>query len=235
MGKFLIVDDNLAMAENLAEILVEAGHEAIPVSSGARALDLVQTVRFDALVSDMRMPEMNGAEVVRRGRLIDAGLPALIISAYSEDQLLEHARHFGLLCILPKPVPIALLLELLGHVRRNGVVAVIEDNRPLAENWSEILRKHGFGSVIASTVAETEALGDVSLFAAIVDLRMPGGPDGESMRRLRARFPSLPMLVTTGYNDVVCPVVAVATFLKPCAPTVVLERLEQLHGNCALS
>jgi two-component system, response regulator PdtaR len=230
MTKILIVDDNVAFAENLAEIICDTGREAVVADSGARALELAERHRFDALVSDMRMPAMSGTDVLRRVRHIDAGLPALIVSAYSVEGDIDVAMRAGVLGVLPKPVPMARLLKLLGAARRHGVVAIVDDDRALVENLSEILRDHGYSPVAASSVAEAESLADVPLFAAIVDLRLPDGPDGEAMRRLAARFPALPMVVATGYADVPPPVPANATLLKPIKPESLVAQIDALHA-----
>lgn len=72
MRSILIVDDNRAFAENLAEIVSDAGVGTAEVAdSGQRALELIAGKHFDALVTDMRMPKMNGAELIERARQID--------------------------------------------------------------------------------------------------------------------------------------------------------------------
>jgi len=230
MRKYLIVDDNRAFAENLAEIIDDSGAgEAVVVESAAEALALVREQSFDALVSDMRMPEMNGAELVHRIRSADPALPALVITAYTADNELQAARAEGLLAVLPKPVPVARLLELLGHARRNGIVALVEDDAALADNLTEALRGRGFAAVTARSVIETERLG-VLPFAAIVDLRVPGGADGDAMRRLDAKFPWLPMIVVTAHAQLAPPVVPAAQFEKPFDTTALLAAVERLHG-----
>ena len=229
MSKVLITDDNRAFAENLAEILEDAGHQAVIANSGSEALRLAAATRFDALLSDMRMPEMGGADLVHHLRRIDPGLPAIVITAYTYDNELARARHEGLLGILPKPVPMPTLLELLAVARRGGLVVLVDDDASLSDNLCEILRMHGFAAVTAASVLETEHLGEVAPFAALVDLRMPGSPDGEAMRRLATRFPGLPMLVVTGYRDITPPVVPDGYFHKPFETANLLAAVERLY------
>lgn len=229
MSKVLITDDNRAFAENLAEILEDAGHQAVIANSGSEALRLAAATRFDALLSDMRMPEMGGADLVHHLRRIDPGLPAIVITAYTYDNELARARHEGLLGILPKPVPMQILLELLSVARRGGLVVLVDDDASLSDNLCEILRMHGFAAVTAASVLETEHLGEVAPFAALVDLRMPGSPDGEAMRRLATRFPGLPMLVVTGYRDITPPVVPDGYFHKPFETANLLAAVERLY------
>jgi len=233
VSRFLVVDDNLAFAENLAEILGDAGDEALVADSGRRAIELVQTLRFDGLVSDMRMPEMNGTEVLRHLRRIDAGLPAIIITAFTSDHEIDRVRHEGVLGVLPKPLPVARLLELLRVARRHAVVAIVEDDRALADNLREVLQQHGFASVLVGSVPEAETLDELPLFAAIVDLRLPGGPDGEAMRRLATRFPSLPMLVVSAHAEVLALVPSARRFIKPFATSALIDELVQLHHQHA--
>jgi two-component system, response regulator PdtaR len=229
MRSYLIVDDNHAFAENLAEILEDAGNQAAVATSGEQALALVQKQRFDGLISDMRMPVMSGAEVVHRVRQIDADLPAIVVTAYTADDDLEAARKEGLLCVLPKPVPVPQLLELLQVARRGGLVALVEDDGDLADNLSEALRAQGFAAVTAASVLETERLGQISPFCALVDLRVPGGADGDAMRKLAARFPALPMLVITAHSQVPPPLAHEELFEKPFDTARVLAAVERLY------
>ncbi len=231
MARYLLIDDNPAFADNLAEIIADSGHEAVVAESGARALELAAVTRFDVVVSDMRMPRMSGAEVVRRLRDLDPGLPAIIVSAYTGDDEMGRVQQAGLLGVLSKPVPVARLLELLGSARRDGLVVLVDDNEELLDNVSEALRQHGFSLVTARSVPETDSLGEVRPFVAVVDLRVPGGPDGEAMRRVAARFPGLPLIVITAYSEVAPPLPAAAVFRKPFAIRDVIALLEQLHSQ----
>jgi CheY-like chemotaxis protein len=229
MRRYLLVDDNAAFAENLAEIIGDMGDQALVASSGAQALELVSSSRFDALVSDMRMPVMTGAELVHQVRQIDAGLPAIVVTAYTADNDLEEARREGLLAVLPKPVPLARLVDLLRSARRDGLVAVVEDDVDLADNLSEALRSAGFAAVTAASVVETDRLGGIAPFAALVDLRVPGGGDGEAMRRLAERFPGLPMMVITAYARLAPPVAHAQLFEKPFDTGKLLAAVAELY------
>jgi CheY-like chemotaxis protein len=231
MRKYLIVDDNAAFAENLAEIFADAGVEVDTVPSGPAALERVKQNRYDVLISDMRMPVMGGAELVHRIRRLDPGLPAVVITAYTHDDDLEAARHEGLLGVLPKPAPLERLVELCASARRDGLVALVEDDPDLADNLSEALRAQGFSAVTAASVVETERLGDVRPFAALVDLRVPGGPDGMAMSRLAHKFPTLPMLVITGHMEVAPPLEHAGLFEKPFSTNELLAVVERLYGS----
>lgn len=230
MRRYLIVDDNRDFAENLSEILRDQGDEVATATSGPEALALARETRFDALLTDMRMPLMGGAELVHEVRRLDPGLAALVVTAHAGDDALEAARRHGLLAVLPKPVPVTRLLELLAAARRDGLVVVVEDDQQLSDNLCEALRGQGFAAVTSASVLETERLGPVRPFAALVDLRVPGGPDGEAMRRLSTRFPNLPMIVMTGLHEG-APVPGHGYFQKPFDTGALLAAVARLHAS----
>ena len=231
MRRYLVVDDNLPFAENLAEIIRDSGAEAVVASGGDAAMALVETQRFDALITDMRMPVMGGARLLREIRGKDPGLPAIVITGYTQEDDLSAARQEGLLAALPKPVPIERMLGLLSAARRDGLVALIEDNSVLADNLCEALRDQGFSALTAQSVAETERLGTARPFAALADLRVPGGPDGAAMKSLLARFPELPVLVMTGFPEAASLAGDAPVFTKPFDTGLLLAALAALHGS----
>src|SRR5512142_3202585 len=117
MRRYLIVDDNRAFAENLAEICRDLGDEAATAAGGREALERVREARFDAVLTDMRMPLMGGAELVAELRRVDPGVAALVVTAYTADGELEAARREGLVAVLSKPAPVERVVALLRAAR----------------------------------------------------------------------------------------------------------------------
>lgn len=230
MARYLLVDDNDLFAENLAEIIQDTGGVVDVVATAPAALERAARTRYDAIVSDMRMPAMSGAELVHRVRRLDPGVPAIVVTAYTNDDDLEAARQEGLLAVLPKPTPIGQLLKLLSVARRDGLVALIEDDRSLRDNLTDALQARGFATVTAASVLETERLGEVEPFAALVDLRVPVGPDGMAMKRLAEKFPGLPILVMTGH-DLAPAGPHHALYRKPFDTAELVAALEHLHAS----
>jgi CheY-like chemotaxis protein len=230
MAAYLVVDDNRAFAENLAEILADAGSEVVIARDGAEALERVKARQFDLLLTDMRMPTMTGAQLVHEVRRVDPGLPAVVVTAYSGDEELRIARTEGLLAVLAKPLAIPSLMSLLKAARRDGMVVMVEDDAAFADNIAEALCTHGYTAVLAASLLDAERLGNLKPFAAIVDMRVPPGPDGEAMRRLAARFPGLPLLVSTGH-DIEPPMRPHRLFRKPFDPAELLSELDRLFAQ----
>jgi len=93
MVRVLVVDDEAELAELMREMLETAGYDVATAESGAVALELLATARFDAIVSDLRMPDIDGAALWRE---VAARHPALSRSMLfvTGDTLSPDAREF---------------------------------------------------------------------------------------------------------------------------------------------
>ena len=81
----LLVDDDDLVRAGAAAMLEAIGHSVIQISSAPRALEhLASGQNIDVLVTDHRMPSMSGADLVRRARLIQPDLPAVLITGYAD-------------------------------------------------------------------------------------------------------------------------------------------------------
>jgi DNA-binding NtrC family response regulator len=228
--KILIVDDNVALAENLAEIIVDADvAETQVAASGPEALVLLERGRFDAMVTDMRMPDMSGTELIRRAHAIDPELPVVVITAFTTDERIAETVREGVLSVLPKPIAMSSLLDLLKRAQRHLPVLIVEDDVALVDTLEEVLRDRGLSSVAVRSLDEIEAV-TRSPGVALVDLRLPGASDGAALERLRAHFPTLPLVAMSGLRDPQPPVEPVRFFAKPFDVGEVLRALEEALG-----
>jgi len=198
--KYLVVDDNVEFADNVAEMLADAGAEVSLAADGRSALELLRQIRFDGVVTDMRMPGLSGAEFLKQLRSIDPGVPVVLLSAWAQDAQIDEARRLGLLAFLSKVSGTTQLIDLMEHARRDAIVVLIDDDRALLDNLSEALSSRGFTVCSAATVQELEGL-IIKPMAALVDIRLPGAIDGAALTRINELFPGTPMLVVTAYRD----------------------------------
>jgi two-component system response regulator HydG len=99
----MVVDDNPEMARTIAEGLGDREYEAVPVSSGREAIDRLRREPFDALVTDLRMPHVDGLEILAASRELDPNRPVIVMTAYSAiDTAVESIRQ-GAYHYLTKP------------------------------------------------------------------------------------------------------------------------------------
>lgn len=120
----LLVDDEPEIVSTTALLLELEGHRVAVAGSGAEALRLVQARAaagrppFDALLTDLGMPEMNGLQLIAALRAAGQALPCLLVTGWGAQLSDEDVRAAGARAVLPKPFSAAdLRAALAAHVR----------------------------------------------------------------------------------------------------------------------
>jgi two-component system response regulator HydG len=151
-GRVLVVDDRVEMAETVADALIDAGLAAVAVGSSARALARLREEYFDVLITDLRMPEIDGLELLTRSIAEAPERPVIVMTAYGAiDTAIESIRR-GAFHYLTKPFKNE---ELVLFVRRAIEQAAL---RREAERLRRALRER---SVLDTIVGRSEAMREV--------------------------------------------------------------------------
>jgi PAS domain S-box-containing protein len=102
----LIADDEQDIVEMLGHMLTSLGYQPVAANSGTEALKLFQQSpnRFDMIISDQVMPGMTGLEWATKAMAIRKDIPVMLIYAYAEDIILEHAKAAGVKDLMEKPI-----------------------------------------------------------------------------------------------------------------------------------
>jgi signal transduction histidine kinase/ActR/RegA family two-component response regulator len=108
----LVVDDEDYVRELLCDILSSEGHMVTQAESARRALELFERYRFDAVFTDIGMPEMNGWELARRVRAIDDEIPIALITGWGEMIGEEEREKEGIDWVVAKPFQVDQILDL---------------------------------------------------------------------------------------------------------------------------
>jgi len=112
--RVLIIDDNVNLAENIAEILGLDGYVTEVAACGEEALSKAVPIKPDVIVTDYRLPDTNGAALLRQLRGMGLTVQAIVISAYTDEGTITDAASAGA-AFVPKPVD----FELLGKAIRD--------------------------------------------------------------------------------------------------------------------
>ena len=110
-GSVLLVDDEPMLRRIYRRQLTAAGFEVVEAANGRIALELTRVREFDVVVSDIRMPDMGGLELVERLSLEAPGLPVVLVSGCSDFGSAQAARDYGAIDCLAKPVRLSELLR----------------------------------------------------------------------------------------------------------------------------
>ncbi len=115
----LIVDDNVAMTRSLADILEVKGFVVHAANNGADALQILRDNPVDILLTDVKMPDMNGVSLYRLTRTTHPNLTTILMTAYAADELIQQGLSEGIKAVLTKPLDVDFLLQLFSAIKRN--------------------------------------------------------------------------------------------------------------------
>jgi CheY-like chemotaxis protein len=114
MGRILVVEDDPISRELVTHALVEAGHDVHTATDGLQAGEMVEQVRFDAIITDEMMPTMSGLDLCRHVRNLGQQMPIVLVTSMDEDDFRPELRdEYGIVGVLGKPLVPPLLLFIL--------------------------------------------------------------------------------------------------------------------------
>jgi two-component system response regulator PilR (NtrC family) len=102
-ARLLVVDDERSMRELLSIVLRREGYAVTLAENGRMAIDQLERSRFDLLISDIKMPDMSGVEVLRAAKRIDPDILGIMITAFASADTAIEAMRLGAHDYLSKP------------------------------------------------------------------------------------------------------------------------------------
>jgi DNA-binding NtrC family response regulator len=151
MPRLLIVEDDRNTLSGLMEILQEEGYEVTGVDSGHKALRALERERFDILLTDLKMPEIDGMQLYERTQTTSPEMRTIVMTAYSSVKDAVDAMKRGVYEYLTKPLNLDELFVILRKA--------IEDQNLRRENEELKDRLQGsyrFESIIGKSAAMQE-------------------------------------------------------------------------------
>ena len=183
--KILIVDDDKSSRELLSELVKTNGHTTITAGDGATALELIQDVVPDLIISDILMPGMDGFEFCQRIRADDrlSAIPFVLLSgAFLEKKDSEFARSIGVSHFLAKPIDPADFLQV--------VEALLINRKKMTRTTAKSSEKKD------ARIAEDKAkLVTNKLYQKVLELDEEKSSSRERENQLRVISNSLPELI----------------------------------------
>jgi len=104
MPRILIVEDDLNTLSGLVEIIKDEGYDVVGVESGKKALRLLEREQFDLMLTDLRMPDIDGLELYEKSRSYNADMKAVVMTAFSSVKEAVEAMKKGVYEYLTKPL-----------------------------------------------------------------------------------------------------------------------------------
>jgi len=149
----LIIDDEKSQREILSGFLSKKGYKVYSAESGSQGLKIVRDKTIDIILSDFKMPEMTGIEILEQVSLINPKISFIIITAYGTVENAVRAMQLGAIDYISKPVNLDELEILLDRIVENK--NLISENQLLREQLQE---KNRINSIISQSSKMEEVI-----------------------------------------------------------------------------
>jgi two-component system response regulator FixJ len=160
-GHIIVIDDDPAVLESLVSLLTLAGHRVTGFDSAVTFLNEADTLRASCLVTDIRLPQVDGLSLIQRLAEVGfRGVPVIVISGHADVPIAVSAMQLGATTVLEKPFPPTRLLEAIsdavaGASRASGnpeVAAIRRHYDDLTEREREVM-----GHLVAGSSSKVAA------------------------------------------------------------------------------
>ena len=102
----LVVEDEDIARKNLEHILIKSGYDVVSVSSGSKAIDLLQSNNFDLVITDLKMEKVDGMQVLNKAKDLQPFTEVIMITGYATIETSVQAMHEGAYYYIAKPYKI---------------------------------------------------------------------------------------------------------------------------------
>ena len=137
-SKILVIDDERVLRSCLRYYLEDFGYAIIEAENGKEGLERIKEEKPDVVLTDLRMPEVDGLEVLKRGKELCPELPIIVVSGTGIIHDVVEALHLGAWDYILKPVEDMSVVE---HLVRNAVeyVTLIRKNNEYKTHLEELV------------------------------------------------------------------------------------------------
>lgn len=116
MAFILVVDDDWQIRDFFTDILVGDGYYVDSATSGIEAQRAIKLLRFDLMILDLSIPEIDGFEILKFARSEQPSLKVILVSGFMHDTVAKMARLLGAVACLQKPVENDTLLRTIRNI-----------------------------------------------------------------------------------------------------------------------
>ncbi len=172
--RILIVDDEGSLLATLAANLELEGFEVVEAEDAFRAVELVEQQHFDLVLTDIRMPGMNGVELFRTIRATHPKMPVILMTGFAMEALIDEAIQEGVFAVLPKPFEIEHIIAALSRAVSRPMVLLLDDLED-AEPTSNELREVGLACcIVRNEEGALVAVKNESVDVVLLNVGIPG-------------------------------------------------------------
>jgi DNA-binding NtrC family response regulator len=199
--RILLVDDEQPILMTLAGNFELDGFEVRTAARAEAAIELFRREPFDLVLSDVRMPGMNGLELFRRIREIRSDCPFVLMTGFALEGLVHDAIVEGVFTVLAKPFDVQDVVSALTRAARDPIVLVVEGDGDTGCATAEALRASHVRAAHESDVEQAiDTVRQRVVDVCVVDMDLGGGDALRLMDRVREVDPAIVFIAVAGHD-----------------------------------
>jgi len=226
--RVLVVDDEAGLRTTLAANLELDGFEVVEADSAVAALARAREQAFDVVVTDIRMPGMSGVDLFRQLRQLRPGMPVLLMTGFTAEEVIRDALREGVHMVVAKPFDVERLGRQLRRAVDRPLVCVIGLGACAIADALSVPARAAISEEEAVALVESGQVG-----VCVIDLAT--GDAAGLIARLRAIDPELAFIVLSGHgaDHLIRPAAPHASSIlrKPVPPQDLVEAIARARAR----
>ncbi|AGP32648.1 response regulator [Sorangium cellulosum] len=199
--RVLVIDDEEGMRMTLAANLELEGYEVVEARDGAHALELAERQAFTLVLSDVRMPGLNGVETFRELKRIQPELTVVLMTAFALEQLIEEAIAEGVYTVIYKPFSMDHLARVVARAVDAPAVLVVDDIPKVADSIVAVLRAAGLSAhAVHDGRTAVQHVLERRVDVCVLDLVMPDQDGVATCAQMRGLKKRVTVIAMTGHS-----------------------------------
>jgi len=210
--KVLLVEDDEMARRSLKRVIDKEGYETLVASDGEEGLNLFRIEKPAIVITDIRMPRIDGMEVIHTVKDISPSTEIILITAYGDYDTVILALREGALDYLKKPVDLDQLILSLGRAREKIAerrkisikirLLILEDDKNTRDKLARIFEKEGYEVFTGQDGEEgIEIFSERKIDILLVDIKMPKKNGMEVLHEVKKLSKDCEIIMLTGYGD----------------------------------
>jgi DNA-binding response OmpR family regulator len=208
----LIVDDDTMIRKQLEQSLKRNFFETLQAASGEDALKIIEQGKADVVVIDVKLPGINGLEVLKKCKEKSSNTEVIVITGYGSQEIAIQALREGAIDYIEKPIieeelnaALGRALEKLGEKKDltyKNAILIIDDEKSAVERLKKFMEKEEFSAFGALSGGEgLDIIQKNKIDVVITDIKMPDIDGIEVLKRAKKLYSDIEVIMITGHGE----------------------------------
>src|SRR5258708_30021368 len=156
MANLLIVDDELSMRQFLTHLFQRDGHAIRVAENGRQAMALLRKQPADVIISDVKMPDMGGIELLRAARELNSNIEVIMMTAFANETTAHEAFLLGAFDFVHKPFDNELLKEKVARALQK--ISIVKEKQALQDENDALIKGQRARGKLSNIIEQSDRM-----------------------------------------------------------------------------